>query len=263
MHTTLFFYTATGNSLVLARTVAAQLGDAEVVPIARFRTARTAPKSARVGILFPIHAWGPPRTVSEFVQNLDLADVRYTFAIASCGGTAGGALPNLRKALRKNGGELHAGFIVRSQGYMASTGKENPMIAMVRGFSGKPFAMDHERLPEILEVVKNERRIGPERSALVGSMLGNLFHSKAETAFASLDASYVVGESCKSCGTCGRICPRGNVFLEDGKPAWHHDCDFCGACATWCPNQAIGMKVTPASARGHNPQVKAVDLIWA
>ena len=39
------------------------------------------------------NAWGPPRTVSEFVRNLDLKDVRYTSAVASCGGTAAGALP--------------------------------------------------------------------------------------------------------------------------------------------------------------------------
>jgi hypothetical protein len=52
--------------------------------------------------------------VSEFVQNLDLRGVCYSFAIASCGGTSAGTLPKLRQAIRKNGEELHAGFMVKS-----------------------------------------------------------------------------------------------------------------------------------------------------
>jgi len=263
MTTTIYCYTSTGNSLAIARAIAAQLGDTEVLPIARFRKERTSPGSARVGIIFPIHAWGPPRTVSEFVRNLDLEGVRYTFAIASCGGTAAGALPLLSKALRRNGGQLHAGFVVRSQGYMASTGKENSMITMVRRFSGRPFGTEQERLPEIIDAVRNERSVGPERSALLGTLLGNFFHTKAEGAFVRLDESYAVGEKCAGCGQCGRVCPRGNVVLLNGRPAWHHDCDFCGACATWCPNNAIGYKGAPAAPRGHHPDVKAADLIWA
>jgi flavodoxin/ferredoxin len=263
MRTTIYYYTSTGNSLMLARTIGEQLGDTEILPIARFRKERTSPKAARVGIIFPIHAWGPPRTVKEFIENLDLASVHYTFAIASCGGTAAGTLPLMRKTIRKNGGELHAGFIVRSPGYMASSGEETSMIRMVRRFSGRLFPTDHDRLPEIIESLKSEKRVSPERNALIGRMLGNFFHTKAEVAFAGMDENYVVSESCAGCGNCGRICPRGNVALQDGKPAWHHDCDFCGACATWCTRSAIGFKGAPAAPRGHNPQVVAADLIWA
>ncbi len=116
MTTTIYFYSATGNSFEIARTIAREIGDARVLPIAHYRKEKAIPDTAKVGIVFPVHAWGPPRTVSEFLQNLDLRGVRYTFAIASCGGTAAGTLPKLRRAVRKNGGELHAGFIVRSKG---------------------------------------------------------------------------------------------------------------------------------------------------
>jgi ferredoxin len=146
---------------------------------------------------------------------------------------------------------------------MASTGKENAMITMVRRLSGKLYGTEQERLSEIVEAVRNEKQMKPERNALIGTILGNFFHTKAEAAFAGLDASYAVGDSCAGCGTCGRICPRGNVALQNGKPAWHHDCDFCGACATWCPNNAIGFKGAPATPRGHNPQVVAADLMWS
>ena len=262
MTTTIYYYSATGNSLVIARAVAAALGEAEVLPIARYRKEKATPETSCIGIIFPIHAWGPPRTVEEFIQNLDLRGVQYTFAVASCGGTAAGTLLKMRKAIRGNGGELHAGFMVRSPGYMAG-GETNPMIEWVRRLSGKPFPTAEERLPEIIECVKNRKRIRPDRNALPGAILGNFFHRMAGPQFARLDAGYETSSACKSCGNCTRVCPRGNVTLQEGKPAWHHDCDFCGACATWCPNNAIGFKSAPAAPRRHNAQVTRADFIWA
>jgi ferredoxin/flavodoxin len=262
--TTIYYYTATGNSFAIARSLAEGLGDTEIVPLARFRGQRTSPGTGRVGIIFPIHAWGPPRTVSEFVGNLDVGAARFVFAVASCGGTAGGALPRLAAQIRRNGGTLHAGFIVRSTGYMASDGKEAGIIRMVRNLSGKPFPTDAERMSEIMETVRNERTVRPERSAFLGALLGNFFHGVSEKQFAGMDAAYAVSGSCASCGTCARICPRENVRLESGRPAWHHDCDFCGACATWCTQGAIGLRNASSSGpRRHHPGVVLADLIGA
>jgi ferredoxin len=258
--TTIYYYTATGNSLMLARAIAQRLGDTEIVPLARHRMERTAPATRRVGIIFPIHAWGLPRTVAEFVDNLNLSGVRYAFAVASCNGTAAGTLPRLRKAIRKNGGDLHAGFIVRSPSYSGSGGKVPPMIAMVKRLSGKPFPREEERLPAIIDAVGNEQAKAPDNSAFLGALLGNFFHSQATIQFAGMDAVYSVNESCVGCGQCSRICPRGNVTLQDGKPAWRHDCDFCGACITWCPRKAIMSKADPAAPHGHHPGVTAADL---
>jgi ferredoxin len=138
------------------------------------------------------------------------------------------------------------------------------MIELVRRLSGPLFPTDRERLPEIIEAVRNERRMKPEHNAFLGSLVGNFFHAMAEKQFPKMDNGYVAGEACAGCGQCGRICPRGNVHLLDGRPAWSHDCDFCGACATWCAQHAIGFKGMPASApRKHHPSVAAADLIWA
>ncbi len=193
MTTTIYFYSGTGNSLVIARTIAQALGDTQILPIARYRKEKALPGTARVGIIFPIHAWGPPRTVEEFIPNLDLSGVRYTFAVASCGGTAAGTLTKLRQSLRRRGGDLHAGFMVRSKGYMAG-GDSNPMIEMVRRLSGRPFPTAEERLPEIIQSAKDEKQVKPDRNALPGAILGNFFHKMAGKQFAALDAGYEVRE---------------------------------------------------------------------
>jgi len=71
----------------------------------------------------------------------------------------------MRRAIRKRGGELHAGFIVRSPGYMETGGDDPPMIEMVRRLSGPLFPTDEERLPEIVEAIRTEKKEKPERNA--------------------------------------------------------------------------------------------------
>ena len=134
--------------------------------------------------MFPIHAWGPPRSVEEFIDKLEPRGVRYTFAIASCGGTAAATLPRPRKALRQKGSDPHAGFIVRSPGYMDLGGRQPPMIDLVRRLSDRLFPKDSERLPEIMETVRNEKHVRIERNALPGALLGSFFHDKAAPRFA-------------------------------------------------------------------------------
>jgi len=263
MKTTLFYYTATGNALSIARSLAAGLGETELEPVARYRKAGVAPAAERVGIVFPIYAWGPPRSVEEFLDKLDLREARYVFAVATCGGTAGNALPELKKALVNRGGRLDAGFIVRSPGYLDGDGSNQGMIESVRRLSGKLPPTDSERLPRIIELVRSGKRGPVERTALPGALLGSFLHRKALPAFAGLDSNYAVSEACTGCGTCVRVCPRSNVRLSGGRPEWLHDCDNCGACAAWCTSGAIGSGGAAATPRRHNPAVVAADLMWA
>jgi ferredoxin/flavodoxin len=262
MKTTIFYYSATGNSLRIAREIAKGLGGAEVIPLAKYRKADFKPEADRVGLVFPIIAWGAPRSVDEFVENIDVSGLRYIFAVASCGGTAAGTLPRLRAALRRKGSDLNAGFIVRSPGYMDVDEDESQgsMIRLVRQVSGKSFATDEERLPEIIEAVKAGKTLRPERNALVGAALGNFFHSKASEVFPTMDSSFKVAASCTACGTCARVCPRGNIALEGKKPSWSHDCENCGACSTWCPSGAIGRSGLASPAKRHNASVSVRDF---
>jgi hypothetical protein len=78
METTISYYSATGNSLAFARAISKEIGGALIVPLANFRETPTRPGTPRVGIIFPIIAWGPPRTVTEFISRIDLQGVRTT-----------------------------------------------------------------------------------------------------------------------------------------------------------------------------------------
>lgn len=262
MKTIVYYYTASGNSLVLARAIANALGDAQVSPIASSRAKPFTPGAERVGIVFPVYAWGMPRTVEDFLASMDPSRLEYAFAVASCGGTPGNTLPAVRRSLRARGGELHSGFVVRSPGYVdIAPGGQGGLIKMVRNLSGPLPRGEAERLPEIVEAVKAMRVLKPERGAFLGSSLGSFFHGVASGQFAKMDSGFATAASCDGCGVCARVCPRENVALENGRPAWKHDCDNCGSCSTWCPKRAISQGGALIPGGGHHAAVRLSDML--
>jgi flavodoxin len=57
MKTIIYYFTGTGNSLIVARKIAAVLGDCELIPFASQRTTRAdiVPHAERVGIVCPVY----------------------------------------------------------------------------------------------------------------------------------------------------------------------------------------------------------------
>jgi Pyruvate/2-oxoacid:ferredoxin oxidoreductase delta subunit len=261
METTIYYFSSTGNSVSYARELAAKLGGARIEPIARYRNEPARPRTARVGFVFPILGWGPPRTVDEFISKIDLEGAQYVFAVTPCGGCAANTMPILRKRLRARGFDLNAGFIVRAPGYLDGGTTPNGLIQFVRKISGTPFGSAAERLSEIADAIQAGETRKPERNALAGALLGSFLHSKAASAFSRMDAAYTVAPTCSSCGTCVRVCPRENITRDGGTTTWNHDCEFCGTCATWCTQHAIGFRGQVGPARRHHAQAELRDFI--
>jgi ferredoxin/flavodoxin len=261
--TILYYYTATGNSLAIARDIAAGLGGAEIAPMSAFRSAPFKPDAERLGLLFPVYAWGPPRTVREFLSNMDTTGLAYVFAVASSGGNPAGALGIVRKALRAKGGELHAGFALRSELYSGTSGpqKDPLFIRAVRKLSHFAAGPESERLPAIIEAARGCERSRIEVGALAGRLAGGFFYGMASSVFPVSDKGYSTTEACTGCGTCARVCPRANVVVEAGRPAWKHDCDSCGACLTWCPSKAILKSGGTVAIGGHRPDIALSDML--
>ena len=72
---------------------------------------------------------------------------------------------------------------------------------------------------------------------------------------------FAASDDCIGCGTCVKICPRGNIRLEGGKPVFGSSCIGCLSCVQYCPKQAINIgKITVKRERFPNPSVSAAEL---
>lgn len=258
MSSKIFYFTATGNSLYIARQIANGLDEAELIAIPEAMKQHIDTNVPMVGLIFPVFGWGMPRIVTDFVKELGLNNEQYVFAVATCGGTPSATLPQLQKILRKNGANLDAVFAVK-EGHGGSA-SDPAIIKLVRSLNWKKPVSGTERINEIVEIVKNRQKHKPESSSLPANFLGGLFHEPFVNMAKTLDKNFRVDAKCNLCQTCMRICPRSNITIVDNQPVQHHNCEACGACYQWCLKQAIHNQSGEAQYY-HHPEVKLTDLL--
>jgi ferredoxin len=259
MRTTLFCFSGTGNSLQVARDLASELGDTAVVSIPRAIREPLRPDAAdRIGIVFPVYAFGMPRIVVDFCSRLTPAQPAYIFGVATYGGVAGATLAQLQKRLAAGGLTLSAGFAVRMPG------NYTPLYGAISARKQeKMFDRARERVREIAAAVKSGRPGRIEKSnPLANLVLSRLLYPSAISHFREADRSFRVNDRCNSCEICRKVCPVENIEMREGRPVWLHRCEQCMACLQWCPTEAIQFgRVTERRRRYHHPAVTARDLM--
>lgn len=266
MNTVVYYFSATGNSLVIARQLADKIENTTLVSIARLDPAEKTDGTAdRIGFVFPVYAWGPPRIMTEFLERNSLSRNQYVFAIATCGGTPGGTLNQVKRILYRKGISLSSGFVLNTGSYpvqddvapmhlMRFLGKANPSYH----YGNSP----EERMHAIVETIEYRCVNKPEVNSGIANMVGHSLHSVAIRVFGKTGGRMRISESCTGCGICERICPRSNITLNDSTPVWGESCEGCLACVQWCPAAAIDVgEKTTGRIRRHNAAVKATDLM--
>jgi formate hydrogenlyase subunit 6/NADH:ubiquinone oxidoreductase subunit I len=77
-----------------------------------------------------------------------------------------------------------------------------------------------------------------------------------------MDRFYSISDDCIKCGICEKVCPVGNIGLDDaGRPYFSHHCEQCMACIQFCPKKAINYKDRTQNRRRYtHPGIKYTDL---
>jgi hypothetical protein len=98
----LYVYTGTGNSLWVARQLALELKEATIEFIPNV-SGDLEVEADQVGIIFPVHIWGLPARVLQFVNHLQVKLGTYFFALAV---NAGQPAATLLQLVGSRNGEL-------------------------------------------------------------------------------------------------------------------------------------------------------------
>jgi len=240
METRIFYFSATGNSLSLSRNLANELGQCEVVSIAKAIQSNSVKiNSSKIGFIFPVYAWGMPRIVEEFIQKIQIANDCYVFAIVTCVAIPGNTLNDLKRLLQTKGIQLKAGFVTKAG--RSSLMKLNSLDKMIMRLDTQRNKINlfEERLPELAASIKARVRKSPETSNWAANVFGSLFHKMGISVFKTIDAQFTINSDCTQCGNCVKICPRNNIELTTNGPTFRHNCELCHACIQWCPKFAI------------------------
>ena len=235
----IFYFSGCGNSRHLAETLAEQMNDTLVfIPDAARENHYdySLAEGERLGFVFPIYAWAPPKLVLDFVKQLQLtAKPDYVYFACTCGDECGYTEKIFRKAVEEKGWVLSACFSMKMpETYVGMPGfkldtEENARkkieaaeVCMSRNI---PRLLDRECFSEMI--------LG--RAAWLKSYVINKSFNK----FANDDRKYRSTEKCIACGKCVSACPLQNITLEEGRPKWHGHCIMCMSCYHHCPVNAI------------------------
>lgn len=256
MKTIIFYYTGTGNSLWSARCLANRLGGAELRRLKR-ADALAAGEAEAVGFVFPVHMWGVPGPVVEFVEKLSLRSQTYIFALAVNAGQVSRTLVQLREILARRGLKLAAGFSVVLPSNYIPWGGPGPA-----GRCAARIEAARVKLEQAAACIAGGEDEPVEMGPLWQRVVFTAIYRMSFAQVRRMDKDFWCDERCNSCGVCERICPAGNIELKKGRPAWRHGCEQCLACIQWCPQQSIQFgKKTPAYERYHHPEISLADML--
>lgn len=259
MKTVLYYFSGTGNTLMLARLLAKELGDSEIINIAGCNDSTPAPEADAIGILYPVYACGLPKMMCGFVKNnLRINAGTYIFSLtnyACFGGPA--SLQQLKSILENKGGKLNAGFGIAMPSNDIMLGGAESQKKQTEHFTAA--AEEIKTIAQIIEETPENYFYHKSRIPLFAARLCyKLFFWYC----AKRTKGFYVNDSCTSCGICVKICPSQNIKLVNERPTWGGNCEQCMACLQWCPAIAIHRQGIPETRlHYHNPAIKAQDLI--
>jgi len=189
---------------------------------------------AYLGLVFPVHAWGPPKIVLDLIDKIVLSDRKpYIFSIATCAEEEGRTTEIIRRHLEKKGLTLASAFtVIMPNSY-------------ILGYDAEPEDIVEEKLAaadlkiwDILKILDNKEAgvfdtIPGSMPLIRSGIVNRLFKG-----FARDNKRFTANDNCDGCGLCQEICPMHSISVTD-KPIWSGDCTMCLACLNRCPTHAI------------------------
>lgn len=226
-------FSGTGNSLYVAKLLAASLGERLSV----YPDSPASRPGERVVWVFPVYSWGVPPVVARWIASSAPALVQSGdhYAVMTCGDDAGLSAGRWRRLVAAAGGVAAGAFTV----IMPNT------YVLMKGFDTDPvevadakIAAAPARVAEIARSIENRfkgddvtrGRFAWFKTAVIypwfvrHAMSPRPFHSTA---------------GCVGCGICARSCPMSNIEMKDSRPAWGGDCAMCLRCYHICPHHAV------------------------
>ncbi len=124
----IYYFSATGNSLEIARRIAKGLIDCTIESMSAPQSMEPVGGSGEsIGFVFPVYYVGLPLLVKEFVEKINILPETYCFAVINYGRISGNTLGMLENMLEKKGVKLSYADGVKMPGnYIVNYSSHDP-----------------------------------------------------------------------------------------------------------------------------------------
>jgi ferredoxin len=253
MNNIVFYFSGTGNSLKVAKSVIAELGGGEIVSMAKPQGYTLTKQYDTIGFVYPTYYWALPKIVITFIENIKITNNEnaYFYAIATYGGNASGAITRLNELLLKNHN------IKLNSGHGIKMFSNYVLLYNMRKKVDEITKESNERLVPILNSIKNKENNTIKKSNKFFIAINKENIKKVSKAA----KDYKVSKDCSGCGICKEVCPVKNIQMVNNKPQFSNNCEQCVACIQYCPQKAINYKdKTQKRRRYTHPEISYKEL---
>ncbi|MDR3135981.1 MAG: EFR1 family ferrodoxin [Coriobacteriales bacterium] len=252
----IYYFSATGNSLAVAQSLAASLEAPAPISIPGSLISgdpySAAAHAKTVGFVFPVQRATIPEMLRGFIEAMPVSAQKYYFAIATYSLFGRNEFWDIDELLRQKGAMLNYAAGVRMMG---NVGLAHPSKATINRRQEQMRA----RISDIaLSVSYKQENYFPRANRLLDKAVRRFTESRRRNLVFRID------KHCRHCGICAQVCPAQNIQLpEKGQevlaPIRSDRCMACLACIHWCPAGAIGTP-THLHTRYHHPTVLPEQL---
>lgn len=275
MKTVIYYFSGTGNSLVVARDIAGKINGELISIPSVINNDNISTDAEIIGIVFPVYnavCQGMPIMVKNFADKLINLDSKYIFTICTCLGWSNVTINKLGDIIKARGGRPSAGFSVIMPDNSSNVSKEKQL---------KLYKKWKKKL-EIISRYIDSRRTGKFENPAIMNLIMIPFLSGGKKKTIKLysklakasdlpyddlihfsDRSFIVNDKCNGCCICKRICPANDIEIINGRPVWQNRCESCLACVNWCPQNAIVgsiVSIDKVPTGYHHPEVKLSNM---
>lgn len=246
-----FYFTATGNSLYVAK----QFSDAPVSIPRIMRTKQRRFSDDTIGIVCPVFAGQPPKMVVKFLEESEF-ETGYLYIILTYGHDESDS-PEFTARLAEKCGVFvdYITAIKMVDNYL-------PVFDMTKETALEKHV--EEQMETAVRAVAERKRGVPTATKEQRKLHARVARMNRLTPAFNNGSQIKVKEGCIGCGVCARVCPDNNFYIENGKAKRKQKtCEFCLACAQNCPRKAIGLRMADKNpaARYRNEHISIQEIM--
>lgn len=256
MGTKIFYFSSTGNSLYVAKRLKEKLQDSELVSITKaYNEGNFQYDCEKAIIIWPLHCFGLPVIVEEFVSKLKLNKDAYIFGVqVTGGGQTNNTFVKINELLNSKDLKLSNSIEIKYISNYIRAGRNVTEKRVEDALNNNEWKIDR-----LIEKIKGEEveEIKKSKNPLYTALYNGWRYK-----YKNKDKKFNVNDSCIGCSICEKICPVKNIEITNSKPIWKGNCVDCMGCINICPKKAINIgKSTIKKNRYKNPYIKVEELL--
>lgn len=248
----IFYFTATGNSLFVAK----QFSDSPLSIPQELKKSDLSYTADEIGFVFPDYAASAPLIVREFLTKAKF-NAKYMFSVITFGNASVNVEEWWNEFSQKNGVKFnYINSILMVDNYL-------PVFDM-----NQQKALDKHTDENLAKIIKE---VSAHTSFVKAADMGwfsKPMLEQMQTQHFSMTSDRLLTlnqDKCVQCMTCANVCPHANFKMKDGKVSHEGKCEYCLACIHACPQKALTLTAGERNpnARYRNPNIQLYELIAA